>query len=148
MKPIKLIFIVIVIILLKLAPFKAFTQQADVDPAKTEVWKPVPEVVLTVVPGTGNIRTRQRFNDMQLHIEWQNYQITYYAPRFTDGGRVKKPARITVLHNGVLIQDNVEIKGNTVHRGPPYYDHHGAAPIVLQDHGDKVSFRNIWIREL
>jgi hypothetical protein len=83
--------------------------------------------------------------------EWQTYDIVWTAPRFNDDGSVKTPARVTAIHNGVLIQNNVEIKGVTVYIGKPYYKKHGPAPIKLQDHGDPsepISFRNIWLREL
>jgi len=80
--------------------------------------------------------------------EWQAYDIIYMAPRFNKDGIFIAAARITVFQNGVLIQNNVEIKGNTEHRGLPSYKQHGKAPIQLQDHGNPVSYRNIWIREL
>lgn len=83
--------------------------------------------------------------------EWQSYDILWTAPRFHDDGTVKSPARITAFHNGVLIQNNVELKGITVYIGSPSYKKHGPAPIKLQDHGDPsepISFRNIWLREL
>lgn len=83
--------------------------------------------------------------------EWQTYDIVWTAPRFNDDGTIKTPARITALHNGVLIQNNVEIKGKTVYIGSPFYKAHGAAAIKLQDHGDPsepISYRNIWLREL
>ncbi|MET0392876.1 MAG: DUF1080 domain-containing protein [Chitinophagaceae bacterium] len=82
---------------------------------------------------------------------WQSYDIIWTAPRFNDDGTLKSPARVTALHNGVLIQNNVEIKGKTVYIGQPSYKAHGAASIKLQDHGDPsepISYRNIWIREL
>ncbi|MEX2641393.1 MAG: DUF1080 domain-containing protein [Balneolales bacterium] len=79
--------------------------------------------------------------------EWNSYNVVYTAPRFDANGEIDEPARVTVLHNGILIQDNVEIQGNTVYRGQPFYEQHGPGPIVLQDHGDLVSYRNIWIRE-
>ena len=80
--------------------------------------------------------------------EWQSYDIVYTAPRFGDGNQLISPARITVLHNGVLIQNNVEIQGATAWIGEPRYEAHGCAPLRLQDHGNPVSFRNIWAREL
>jgi len=80
--------------------------------------------------------------------EWQSYDVIYIAPRFNKDGMLIAPARMTVLQNGVLIQNNVEIKGNTEYRGLPSYKAHGKAPIQLQDHGNPVSYRNIWIREL
>ena len=80
---------------------------------------------------------------------WQTYDIIFKAPRFSDDGTLKSPARMTVLHNGVLIQNNVELKGNTVYRGAPKYEKHNLKePIFLQDHGNPISYRNIWIREL
>ncbi|MFN8252426.1 MAG: DUF1080 domain-containing protein [Ferruginibacter sp.] len=175
--------------------------------------------MMTVKKGTGNIQTKRKFTDYQLHIEWQipehisgsgqargnsgvflaatgpgdegyeiqvldnyenktyvngqagsiykqtiplvnackkpgewqSYDIVWTAPRFNDDGTVKSPARVTAFHNGVLVQNNTEIKGTTVYIGKPYYKKHGAAPIRLQDHGDPsdpISYRNIWIREL
>ena len=80
--------------------------------------------------------------------EWQAYDIIWKAPRFSDGGGLLAPARITVLHNGVLVQDDTVIAGTTEYRGAPSYAPHGCAPIYLQDHGSEVSFRNIWVREL
>lgn len=83
--------------------------------------------------------------------EWQTYDILWTAPQFNEDGSLKSAARITALHNGVLIQNNTEIKGETVYIGAPFYKKHGPLPIKLQDHGDPsepISFRNIWIREL
>lgn len=83
--------------------------------------------------------------------EWQIYDIVWTAPRFNDDGSVKSPARVTAIHNGVLIQNNAEVKGGTTYRGAPSYKKHGPAPILLQDHGDPsepISYRNIWLREL
>ena len=83
--------------------------------------------------------------------EWQVYDVVWTAPRFNDDGSLKSPARVTAFHNGVLVQNNVELKGETRYIGFPYYKKHGACPIKLQAHGDKsepLSFRNIWIREL
>ncbi|MBO9151944.1 DUF1080 domain-containing protein [Chitinophaga sp. GCM10012297] len=80
--------------------------------------------------------------------EWQTYDVIWTAPRFNDDGSLKSPARITVLHNGVLVQNNTELKGKTEYIGQPKYVKHGALPLALQDHGDLVSYRNIWIRKL
>jgi hypothetical protein len=81
--------------------------------------------------------------------EWQTYDIFFRAPHFAADGSVTQPAYITVVHNGVLVQDHVELKGGTVYRGPPSYSKHNAKePLVLQDHESPVSYRNIWIREL
>lgn len=168
---------------------------------------------LVCVKGSGIIRTKRKFNDFQLHIEWrtpaevvgdgqgrgnsgvflqglyevqvldsynnrtyrqgqagsiykqyaplvnasrkpgewQTYDIIYTAPRFSaDSTQYFTPPRVTVLHNGVLIQNNVSLRGPTLYIGIPEYSirKHGAEPLVLQDHGDPVAFRNIWIREL
>lgn len=173
-------------------------------------WK-VADGAVTVVPGSKGIRTRQRFCDIQLHIEWrspaqtrgfdgqdrgnsgiflheryelqvldshdnptypngqaasiykqaiplvnasrppgewQSYDVIWKAPRFSEGGGLLAPARITVLHNGVLVQDDIVIAGTTEYRGPPSYAPHDCGPIYLQDHDSEVSFRNIWVREL
>lgn len=166
--------------------------------------------VMTVKPHTGNLQTRESFEDFQLHLEWsapeevrgegqlrgnsgvllqgryeiqildsyQNetyingqagsiykqypplvnamrppgqwntYDIIFTAPRFKDDGSLHSPACITVLHNGILIQNHSIVLGTTDHQDPPEYKAHGPAPIVLQDHGDPVRFRNIWIRAL
>ncbi len=80
--------------------------------------------------------------------EWQSYDILYTAPRFNADGILVSPARITVLLNGVVIQLNTEIKGTTEYIGLPLNQAHGKAPIILQDHGDLVRYRNIWVREL
>jgi hypothetical protein len=176
-------------------------------PAKWEV----KEGAMVVVRGTGAIKTKQEFDDVQLHVEWatpaevvsegqgrgnsgvflqgryevqvldsfnnktyfygqagaiykqypplvnacrkpgewQTYDIIYHAPIFGDDGRVKKKATITVLHNGVLIQDHSEVFGTTTHENVfPSYARHGKGPIILQDHGNPVRFRNVWLREL
>ncbi|WP_460920921.1 3-keto-disaccharide hydrolase [Pontibacter brevis] len=83
--------------------------------------------------------------------EWQTYDVFWKAPTFNADGSVKTPARVTVMFNGVLVQNNVELQGPTQYIGQPSYKPHGAAPIKLQAHGDKsvpISFRNIWIRDL
>ena len=167
--------------------------------------------VMTVKPGAKDIRTKQSFGDVQLHVEWripnldakfvdqdrgnsgvflqqfyevqvldsyenktynngqagslykqhiplvnatkpamqwQTYDIIYTAPRFSKNGTVISQARITVIHNGVLIQNNVSLTGPTVYIGAPSYEAHGNLPIYLQDHDQEVSYRNIWVREL
>ncbi len=171
-------------------------------------WK-LEDDAMTVVKGTGAIRTKREFGDIQLHIEfrtpaevvgegqgrgnsgvflqsqyevqvldsynnrtysngqagslykqsmplvnasrppgeWQIYDIIYMAPHFSNG-QVIRPATITVIHNGVLIQNHYELKGNTPYIGLPKYTAHGKAPLMLQDHGNPVSYRNIWVREL
>ena len=165
---------------------------------------------LVVVPGTGNLRTRQAFGDVQLHIEWrtsavvsgegqdrgnsgvflmeryevqvldsfenktysngqaasvykqhiplvnasrapgewQSYDIIFMAPQFGRDGRIRRPATVTVLHNGVLVQNNVILHGPTEYIGEPQYIEHDEAALELQDHGSPVAYRNIWIREL
>jgi Domain of Unknown Function (DUF1080) len=179
---------------------------ADGSPAKWEV----KDGSFTVVKGTGDIKTKRTFGDIQLHIEWrsptviegegqgrgnsgiflqeryelqvldsyesitysngqagsiykqhiplvnatrkpgewQSYDVVFIAPRFSENGRIISPARITVIHNGILIQNNVEIWGSTEYKGLPVYQSHGKASLKLQDHGNPVSYRNIWIREL
>jgi archaellum component FlaF (FlaF/FlaG flagellin family) len=81
---------------------------------------------------------------------WQTYDIIYTAPRFNDDGTYFTPPTITVLHNGVLVQNNVKMRGPTEYIGMPEYSvkKHGPGSIELQDHGNPVSYRNIWIREL
>ncbi|MBN9296902.1 MAG: DUF1080 domain-containing protein [Filimonas sp.] len=238
----------------------SFAQQKG-DPAKTEVWQPVPKEVSTGTPFStppsdaivlfdgknldnwisvkdssaakwevkngemvvnkkaGNIQTKQSFTDYQLHLEWkipanitgsgqlrgnsglflastgggdagyelqivdsynnktyvngqaasiykqsiplvnpakkpgewQTYDVAWTAPRFNEDGSLKSPARVTVFYNGVLVQNNYELTGETLYIGTPSYKKHGACPIKLQAHGDPsepISFRNIWIRNL
>jgi len=80
---------------------------------------------------------------------WQEYDIIFMAPRFSASGTVIHPARITVFHNGVLVQNNVELLGPTCYIGTSYYIAHAdKLPLLLQDHGDPMRFRNIWVREL
>jgi hypothetical protein len=195
------------IILFNGSSASAWQQKKDGSEAK---WT-VTDNTLTVKAGAGDIQTKQKFGDCQLHIEWrapaevkgegqgrgnsgiflmgryelqvldsyesktyangqaasiykqhiplvnacrapgewQTYDIIFTAPRFGENGRVIEPARITVLHNGVLVQNNVTIWGGTQYIGSPYYEKHDAKePIILQDHGNPVTYRNIWIREL
>jgi hypothetical protein len=165
---------------------------------------------LTVKPGAGDIKTKQSFCDVQLHVEWkvpqpepgmegqqrnnsgiffqqryeiqvldsynnatypngqagsvykqtiplvnamrapgewQEYDIIFKAPVF-DGDALESPGYVTVIHNGVVVQNHVEIQGTTEWIGAPKYKAHGCEPIQLQDHGNLVSFRNMWVREL
>lgn len=175
-------------------------------------WKINPDGSMTVRDKTGDIVTKRRFGDVQLHLEWRSdpantqngqnrsnsgvflqglyevqilnnnnnntyvngmvgsiykqkapevmaarptgewnsYDIIFHAPEFNESGARTKAATITVLLNGVLIQDHFEIKGSTEYIGLPKNNPHGDGPIILQDHGDKsgVGFRNIWVRKL
>lgn len=174
-------------------------------------WKST-EGALIVEPGSGDLRSRATFSDIQLHLEfrsvspatgegqhrsnsgvflmeryelqildsyenstyvngqaaavykqyapqvnasrppgeWQSYDVIFHAPHWpSNESEDMTPARMTVLHNGVLVHDDVVLRGATVHRGPPVYQRHAAKlPIVLQDHQDRVAFRNIWVREI
>ena len=88
-------------------------------------------------------------NAMRPPGEWQAYDIVFTAPRFDDDGKLLAPARITVLHNGVLVQDAQDVLGPTTNKvRTPYSAHADKLPLSLQDHGHPVRFRNIWIREL
>lgn len=90
-------------------------------------------------------------NPMRPPGEWQVYDVIWTAPRFNADGSLQSPARVTAMLNGVLVQNNVSLKGRTEYIGQPKYDPHGAAPIKLQAHGDPsepISFRNIWVRPL
>ncbi len=172
-------------------------------------WK-VENGTMEVVPGTGNIRTKLKFGDLQLHVEmaspttikgegqgrgnsgiflmglcevqvldnynnptypdgtvgsiygqypplvnamrapgeWNTYDIIWQAPRF-DGYTVAIPAKVTVLFNNVVLHHAVELQGPTQHRVLANYSPHApTGPIELQDHGDLVKFRNIWVREV
>ena len=182
-------------------------QSADTTAAK---WKVV-DGYAEVTPGTGDIQTRDKFGDCQLHIEWatpavpkgegqergnsgvflmgryevqvldsyenktyyhgqagsvykqyaplvnvsrkpgewQTYDIIFHAPKFDEQGKVIDRARVTVVHNGVLIQNNVEIYGITYNDRPAIYIAHSSQePLRLQDHGNPIRYRNIWIRRL
>jgi hypothetical protein len=84
--------------------------------------------------------------------QWQSYDIIFTAPKFKENGELESPARVTVIHNGVLIQNNVTILGTTDWVMKPKYKKHATKlPLMLQDHGDDgnpISYRNIWIRNL
>ncbi|MGI4804978.1 MAG: 3-keto-disaccharide hydrolase [Janthinobacterium lividum] len=189
------------------------------DSSKPAQWM-VEGNILTVKKGTGNIETKKKFNNYQLHLEWripanitgegqargnsgvflastgkgddgyelqildnynnktyvngqagsiykqfiplanankkpgdwQTYDVIWQAPTFKTDGTVNTPATVTVLFNGVLVQNHISLKGETLYVGQPKYKaYSGGAPIKLQAHGDKSepdSFRNIWVREL
>ena len=81
--------------------------------------------------------------------EWQSYDVVFHGARFDDSGALVRPATVTLLHNGVLVQDNVALTGPTDFMNrPPYQPTPDKLPLRLQDHGQRVRFRNIWIREL
>ena len=80
--------------------------------------------------------------------EWQTYDVVYTAPVFSESGRLIHPAYVTAMLNGVLVQNHTAIQGPTNYRGRGIYEAHGPAPIRLQDHGNPMSFRNIWLRPL
>ncbi len=80
--------------------------------------------------------------------EWQTYDIVFTAPRFDGEGKLVKPGYVTVLHNGVLVQNHTEIQGETFYdRAAAYSKHADKLPLVLMYHGNPVRFRNIWVRE-
>lgn len=173
-------------------------------------WK-VENGYMEVVAKTGSIRTKQKFGDCQLHVEWaspivvkgesqdrgnsgvflmniyevqildcynnktyadgmtaslyaqyppmvnacrppgewQTYDIIFRRPRFDASGKLISPAWFTVLHNNILVHNNAELIGPTINKArPPYKAHPDRLPISLQDHGNPVRFRNIWIRDL
>lgn len=88
-------------------------------------------------------------NAMRSPLEWNTYDVVYTAPRFKADGSLDYPARITVFHNGVLVQNNATINGLTLYIGLHNYPNsHGEDVIKLQDHGNRTQFRNIWIRKL
>jgi len=81
--------------------------------------------------------------------DWQTYDIVFHGPRFDAGGKLLRPARVIVFHNGVLVQDDVVLSGPTANkRRPPYAAHADKLPLLLQNHGNPVRYRNVWIREL
>jgi hypothetical protein len=90
-------------------------------------------------------------NAMRKPGEWQTYDVIWTAPTFAADGKLASPARVTALHNGVLILNDVVLSGETLYVGKPFYRPYSTAPIKLQAHGDPsppLSFRNIWVREL
>ena len=80
--------------------------------------------------------------------EWQAYDIFFTAPKFAADGKLEKPAYVTVIHNGVLVQNHWEILWPVAHRDVNKYTPHGPAPLQLQDHNNPTRFRNIWVRPL
>jgi hypothetical protein len=81
--------------------------------------------------------------------QWQSYDIIWHGPRFDAQGTPTRPARITVFHNGILVQDNVTLTGPTAYkRRPPYKAQPAKMPLELQDHEYPVRFRDIWVREI
>jgi hypothetical protein len=93
-------------------------------------------------------QTPPMVNVMRPPGEWNTYDVLWTAPRFNDDGSLKSPAYITVLHNGVATLNHFELLGSTPFNHPPVYEDQGDLPIQLQDHGNPVRFRNIWIRPL
>jgi hypothetical protein len=88
-------------------------------------------------------------NAMRAPGEWNSYDVIWTAPRFNEDGSLKSPAYITALHNGVLVLNHFELLGDTPYHRPPQYAQHAATgPITLQDHGNPVRFRNIWVRPI
>jgi hypothetical protein len=79
---------------------------------------------------------------------WQAYDIVYTAPRFYADGSLAEPARMTIFLNGILVQNDVPLRGPTEYRGIPLYKPHGEGPLMLQSHNNEVHFRNLWLRRL
>lgn len=81
--------------------------------------------------------------------EWQSYDIIFTAPRFDGEGKLQKPAFVTVLHNGIVVQNHTEIQGSTFYNQQTTYNRHAEKlPLVLMYHGNPVRFRNVWVREI
>jgi hypothetical protein len=94
-------------------------------------------------------QTPPMVNAMRKPGEWNTYDIVWTAPRFQEDGSLQSPAYMTVLHNGVVTLNHFELKGDTPYSRPPKYNKHSdKGPLMLQDHGDPVRFRNIWVRPL
>ncbi|MCC9599131.1 DUF1080 domain-containing protein [Stieleria sp. JC731] len=88
-------------------------------------------------------------NAMRAPGQWNTYDVIWTAPRFEDDGSLKSPAYITAIHNGVVILNHFELKGDTPYNRPPAYTQHEVkGSIRIQDHNNPVRFRNIWVREL
>ena len=125
------------------------------DNSQTAPWKIIDNNYFEVVPGSGGISTKMKFGDCQIHIEFSAPDVVegHSQGRGNSGlflqNRLDAKAKITVLHNGVLVQNNVEINGNTYYVGLHNYPSaHGDDVLSLQDHGNKTQFRNIWVRPL
>ena len=112
---------------------------------KLGLWKPSPQAAALYG------RMPPLVNVCRKPAQWQSYDIIFHRPIFENGEVVKK-ATFTVFHNGVLVHGNVQLSGGTGWRGPhaatPYVPHGDSGPIQLQDHGNPVKFRTIWIRPL
>jgi hypothetical protein len=80
--------------------------------------------------------------------KWQEYDIIFMAPEYNKNGELKNPPYLTVFHNGILIHNHVEVKGPTAAHNSDLPENSDSGPLMLQDHNNKVSYRNIWIREL
>lgn len=94
-------------------------------------------------------QTPPMVNAMRAPGQWNTYDVFWTAPRFNEDGSLKSPAYITAVHNGVLILNHFELKGDTPFNRPPKYEKHAdKGPISLQDHGNPLRFRNIWVREI
>lgn len=93
-------------------------------------------------------QTPPMVNAMRPPGQWNTYDIIWTAPRFNDDGSLASPAAMTAIHNGVVVLNHFQLLGDTPYHRPPQYLQHGKLPIRLQDHGNPVKFRNIWVREL
>lgn len=94
-------------------------------------------------------QTPPMVNAMRPPGEWNTYDIFWTRPRFKDDGSLESPAYMTAMHNGVLILNHFELLGDTPYVRPPQYNKHAdRLPISIQDHGNPVRFRNIWVREM
>ena len=88
-------------------------------------------------------------NAMRPPGEWNVYDVIWTAPRFSEDGALASPAYITLLHNGIIVLNHFELEGDTPFNRPPQYNAHAdKLPIRLQDHGNPVRYRNIWVREI
>lgn len=93
-------------------------------------------------------QTPPMVNAMRPPGEWNTYDVVWNAPKFKEDGSLESPAYITVLHNGVLTLNHFAVEGATPFNQAPAYEKHGKLPIHLQDHGNPVRYRNIWVREI